>query len=245
MFFAMSLNRKMDKSALFHLEYGLYLLSAREDKDNACIINTVMQVTDNPVQICVAVNHANLTHDMIAASKKFNVSVLSQDAAFSLYSDFGYVSGRQKDKFAGRTDIARSENGLYYLKNNANAYFSAEVKNTISLQTHTLFLGEVTEAVSLSDIPSVTYNYYQKNIKPQKKEAEHTTKRGISARSVAISMKGTCCRMIISALSVNMVKMPSGHCKAACNTKIRLILNRLSNSKIHQKNSKKLLFSVL
>lgn len=171
-------NRKMDKSALFHLEYGLYLLSAREEKDNACIINTVMQVTDKPVQICVAVNHANLTHDMITATKKFNVSVLSESAPFSLYSDFGYVSGRQKDKFYGRTDIDRSENGIYYLTDNTTAYLSAEVKNTIHLQTHTLFLGEVTEAVSLSDSPSVTYNYYQKNIKPQKKDEGNSVKKG-------------------------------------------------------------------
>ena len=178
MFSAMGLQFQMDKSALFHLEYGLYLLSARGEKDNACIVNTVMQVTDNPVQICVAVNRANLTHDIIEASKKFNVSVLAQNAAFSLYSDFGYVSGRQKDKFAGRTDVARSENGLYYLKDYANAYFSAEVKETVALQTHTIFLGEVTEAVSLSDTPSVTYNYYQKNIKPKKRETGNTAKKG-------------------------------------------------------------------
>ncbi|MCI8771142.1 MAG: flavin reductase [Lachnospiraceae bacterium] len=168
----------MDKSALFHLEYGLYLLSARDKKDNACIINTVMQVTDNPVQICVAVNHANLTHDMIADTKKFNVSVLSQSAPFSLYSDFGYVSGREKDKFDGRNDVARAENGIYYLTEHANAYLSAKVKNAVSLETHTLFLGEVTEAISISDNPSVTYNYYQKNIKPQKNKLEDTTKKG-------------------------------------------------------------------
>jgi len=167
----------MDKSALFHLEYGLYLLSAKAEKDNACIINTVMQVTDNPVQICAVVNRTNLTHDMIAASQKFNISVLSQDAAFSLYSDFGYVSGRQKDKFAGRTDIARSENGLYYLTGSTNAYFSAEVKNIVALQTHTLFLGEVTEAVALSDTPSATYRYYQENIKPQTKEVGSSDKK--------------------------------------------------------------------
>lgn len=166
----------MDKNALFHLEYGLYLLSAKEGNvDNACVINTVMQVTDNPVQICVAVNHANLTHDMIIATKRFNVSVLTQDAPFEIYSDFGYVSGREKDKFAGRTDIARSENGIYYLTEYSNAYISAEVKDTISLETHTLFLGRVTEAVSLSDCPTVSYNYYQKNIKPQKRD---TAKKG-------------------------------------------------------------------
>lgn len=168
----------MDKTALFHLEYGLFLLSARDGKDNACIINTVMQVTDNPVQILVAVNHSNFTHDMLMATKKFNVSVLSQDAPFELFTDFGFISGREKDKFSGRSDIARSENGIYYLTKNSNAYLSAIIKNTLSLSTHTLFLGEVTDAVSLSDVPTATYNYYQRKIKPQKTENKNTPEKG-------------------------------------------------------------------
>lgn len=157
----------MDTSALFHLEYGLYLLSVKGETDNACIINTVMQITDKPVQICIAVNKANYTHDILLQTKEFNVSVLSKSAPFSVYSDFGYVSGREKDKFKGRTDVARADNGIYYLTEHSNAYLSGTVKQTITLSTHTLFLCEVTEAVTLSDEASVTYNYYQKNIKKQ------------------------------------------------------------------------------
>lgn len=167
----------MDSNALFHLEYGLYLLSAKEEKDNACIINTVMQVTANPVQICIAINKSNYTHDMIIKTRQFNVSVLTKEAPFSLFSEFGYVSGREKDKFAGRTDISRSANGIYYLTGYSNAFVSAEVKSTIDLGTHTLFLGNVTDAVSLSDKPSITYNYYQQNVK-QANTTKNTVTKG-------------------------------------------------------------------
>lgn len=178
----------MDTNALFHLEYGLYLLSAKGEQDNACIINTVMQVTANPLQICIAVNKSNYTHDIIAETKRFNVNVLTQNTPFSVFSDFGFVSGREKNKFENRKDIARAANGIYYLTEHSNAYFTAEVIETsdshldgiqnentfssggsgmIDLSTHTLFIARLSDAVSLSEEPSVTYNYYQKHIKPK------------------------------------------------------------------------------
>ena len=168
----------MDTNALFHLESGLYLLSTKGEKDNACIINTVMQVTADPVRITVAINQSNYTHDLLCNSQKLNVSVLTQNAPFSLFSDFGYVSGREKDKFAGRKDISRSANGIYYLTQHSNAYLSAEVTKQIHLTTHTLFLCDITDAVVLSDIPTITYDYYQKNVKPQNPIQNSAKKKG-------------------------------------------------------------------
>lgn len=168
----------MDLEALFRLECGLFLLSAKGEKDNGCIINTVMQVTADPVQICTAVNKSNYTHDIITETGLFNVSVLTQQAPFSVFSDFGYHSGRQKDKFSGRTDVARSENGIYYLTTCTNALLSAKVKRVVALESHTLFLAEVTEAKILSKEPSITYQYYQEKVKPQKPEAGNTEKKG-------------------------------------------------------------------
>lgn len=168
----------IDNSALFKLPYGLYLLTAHSSKDNACIINTVMQVTAEPIMICVAVNKANLTHDMIIETGIFNVSAITQKAPFQIYSDFGYRSGREVDKFKERSDIARSENGLYYLTKNSSAYLSAKVKQTVGFQTHSVFFAEVTEAVNLSKEETVTYGYYQKNIKPQNPQNSSVPKKG-------------------------------------------------------------------
>lgn len=157
----------VDSRAMFRLSYGLYVLSAREDgRDNGCIINTVMQVTDTPKQIEIAVNKANLTHDMILRTRQFNVSVLSTEAPFALFQQFGFQSGRSADKFAGLPE-QRTANGLRYLAVNTNAVLSARVVATRGCGTHTIFLAEVTEAHTLSAAPSMTYQYYFDHVKPQ------------------------------------------------------------------------------
>ncbi len=158
----------IDKNASRALTYGLFVLTARQgDKDNGCIVNTVQQVSGSPLRISVAVNKENLTHDMIAQTGLFNVSVLDVTAPMSLFEHFGFQSGRTADKFAGFTAAVRSENGLYRLTEHANAYFSAKVVAALDSGSHTLFLADVTEAGSLAKTESVTYQYYFAHIKPK------------------------------------------------------------------------------
>ncbi len=172
-------NPNIEPSAIFKLSYGLFVLSANDgEKDNGCIVNTVTQVTDTPKRITVTVNNANLTHDMILKSGKFNVSVLSCDTPFEIFEKFGFVSGKQKDKFADISDKAVADNGILYLTKYANALISAEVISSRDLGTHTEFLAEVTEGKILSDTPSMTYQYYFDNVKPkpQKKKKGYVCK---------------------------------------------------------------------
>lgn len=158
----------MNEKALYKIPYGLFLLTARENnKDNGCIINTAIQVASNPTQICIAVNKGNLTHDMIVHTRTFNVSTITASADFELFKHFGMQSGRSTDKFADYPNAARSENGLLYLTQNANMYLSAKVTMYLDLGSHTLFIGELTDAQILSDEDSCTYSYYQSNIKPR------------------------------------------------------------------------------
>ena len=104
----------MDKTALFKLSYGLYVLTAKDgDKDNGCIINTCGQLTDTPLQIQVTVNKNNLTHDMIVKTGVFNVSVLTEEATFWVFQHYGFQSGRDTDKFANLPEM-RTENGVRY-----------------------------------------------------------------------------------------------------------------------------------
>lgn len=157
----------MDNNALFKLSYGLFVLTARQDgKDNGCIINTVMQVTDTPKRIQVAVNKDNLTHDMIAATGVFNVSVLSEEAVFWVFSHYGFQSGRDVDKFANIPET-RTENGIRYIEGCTNAVISGKVVQSIDCGTHTLFLAEVTDAKVLDQAPSMTYQYYFDHVKPK------------------------------------------------------------------------------
>ena len=158
----------MNTNAMFKIGYGLYVLTAKEnDFDNGCIINTVSQVTANPNRITVAVNKANKTHDMILATGKFNVSILTTSASFDIFKAFGFRSGRDTNKFEGYNDVKRSINGIYYITETTNAYISAQVINATDLGSHTLFLADVTDCEVLSEVPSVTYDYYHKNIKPK------------------------------------------------------------------------------
>ena len=158
----------MMKETLFKLSYGLFVLSARDtEKDNGCIINTVMQITDTPLQIAVGINKDNYTYEMIEKTGMFNVSVLTEDVPFSVFEDFGFKSGRTEDKFSSFNDKERSENGIFYLTKYTNAFISAKVIKTLDCGTHMMLIAEVTDAKILSDAPSVTYDYYFKNIKPK------------------------------------------------------------------------------
>lgn len=158
----------MNTEVLFKIGYGLYVLTVNEQgKDNGCVINTVMQVTANPCQLAVCVNKNNLTCEMIQHTKKFNVSILTEGVEFEVFKNFGYQSGKYADKFAKFTDVKRSPNGIYYLTKNTNAYMSAYVHQEIDLGTHVMFIAQLVEAEILSEEPTVTYDFYQKYIKPK------------------------------------------------------------------------------
>lgn len=158
----------IQNEAMFKLSYGLFVLTAKEgDKDNGCIINTAMQITDKPLQIAVCVNKSNFTHDMIIKSREFNLSVLSEKANFEIFKRFGFSSGRDTDKFSDYSNIKRSENGVLYVTETVNAFMSAKVTSVVDCGTHSMFVAEITEAQVLNDDKSVTYEYYFANIKPK------------------------------------------------------------------------------
>lgn len=158
----------MDLKALYKITYGLYLLTAREgSKDNGCIINTVMQVAENPVRLAVSVLKKNLTHDMIQSTGKLALSALTTEADFALFRRFGMQSGRMTDKFADFPYVTDCGNGLLRLTAFCNMYLRAKVVQTVDLGTHSLFIAEVEEAQNLSQAESCTYSYYQAHIKPR------------------------------------------------------------------------------
>ena len=162
----------MDKNALFKLSYGLFVLTAKQDgKDNGCIINTVQQVTSDPMRISITVNKANLTHDMVLSTGEFNVSVLTEDAVFWIFQHYGFQSGRDVDKFANLPE-ARMANGIRFVEGCTNAVLSGKVIQTVDCGTHTLFIADVTEAKVLDNAPSVTYQYYFDHIKPKPEPAQ-------------------------------------------------------------------------
>ncbi len=170
----------MDTKAMFKLSYGLFVCNAvKGEKMNGCIINTAIQVASEPNRISIAVNKANYTHDMIKETGVCTVSVISQDASFDLFKHFGFQSGRDVDKYADfpNDSYKLDQNGIPYITKGTNAYFSLKVEQMVDLGSHTLFICEPLAMEVLTDVSSVTYEYYQNNIKP-KPQAVGTTPKG-------------------------------------------------------------------
>ena len=170
----------IERGATYKITYGLFMLTTTDgEKQNGCIVNTVSMITDNPTRIVVFVNKANYSEELLRKTGVFNVSVLTESAPFEIFKQFGFQSGRNVDKFEGGR-YETSENGLYYLPEHANAVLSSKVVDYYDYGTHTLFVAEVTEAKTLSNEKSVTYEYYQSNIKPkpQAPKAEEKSEKG-------------------------------------------------------------------
>ena len=168
----------MDNNVMYKLSYGLFVITANKSgKDNGCIINTAMQVTDTPLRICFTINKTNLTHDMVINTGIFNICIISESATFDLFRHFGFQKGRETDKFNGYTRSKISKNGLRYITDGCNSYISGKVIQTVDLGTHTMFIADVTDCETLNNAPSATYAYYHAHIKPQPKKAEKTCYR--------------------------------------------------------------------
>ncbi len=159
---------KKDTTALFKIGYGLYVVTSNDGKkDNGLIVNTVSQVTDSPNRIAVTINKRNYSHHIIEQTGKMNVNCLSVDAPFAVFEKFGFASGRNVDKFADSETLLRSDNGLVFLPKFINAFMSLEVEQYVDLDTHGMFICKVTEARVISDKETMTYTYYQNNVKPK------------------------------------------------------------------------------
>jgi flavin reductase (DIM6/NTAB) family NADH-FMN oxidoreductase RutF/flavodoxin len=158
----------IDPAAMFKLQYGLFILSAKDGaKDNGCVINVASQITVSPVRIAIAVNKVNYTHDMVLTTGEFNLSVLAESVPFRIFEHFGFHSGRDTDKFAGVDYAERAANGICYVSQYTNCMISAKVVETYDSGTHSVFLADVTQAIVLSAEPSVSYQYYFDHIKPK------------------------------------------------------------------------------
>lgn len=158
---------KNDLTALFNIGYGLYVITSNDGKkDNGLIVNTVTQVTNTPNRIAVTINKENYSHHVIKQAGIMNINCLSVDAPFSVFQNFGFKSGRNTDKFAGEEQL-RSDNGLIFLRRYINSFMSLKVEQYIDLDTHGMFICSVTEARVISDAETMTYTYYQKNVKPK------------------------------------------------------------------------------
>lgn len=160
---------KNDLTALFNIGYGLYVVTCNDGKkDNGLIVNTVTQVTSTPNRIAVTINKDNYSHHIIKQTGVMNINCLSEDAPFSVFEKYGFQSGRNVNKFEGE-EVLRSDNGLVFLSKHINSFMSLKVEQYVDLGTHGMFICAVTESRVISSAETMTYTYYQKNVKPKPK----------------------------------------------------------------------------
>lgn len=163
------MSERIDEKAMRSLACGVFLLTAQKDgRDNGCIVNTALQATSTPGGLVVISNKTSLTHDMVAETGRFAVTVLDEGAPYALFERFGMRSGRDTDKFADDDGFARTDGGLYYATKNACAMFEVVVKEQVDMGTHTLFYGDVTQSARLGGGRPMTYAYYHEHVRTQK-----------------------------------------------------------------------------
>ena len=172
-------NGQNNLAALFNIGYGLYVVTSNDgNKDNGFIVNAVTQVTNSPNRIAVTISKENYSYHIIKKTGKMNINCLSVDAPFEVFKNYGFQSGRNVDKFSG-VNVLRSDNGLVVLPEYINSYMSLNVEQYVDLDTHGMFICEVTEAKIVSDRETMTYTYYQNNVKPK---PEISKKKGYVCR---------------------------------------------------------------
>ena len=161
-------SNSMDMSALFNIGYGLYVVTSNDGrKDNGIIVNTITQVTNTPNRVAVTINKESYSYHVIQKTGFMNINCLSVETPYEVFQNFGFRSGRNVDKFARYDHLFRSNNGLVILPEYINSFMSLKVEDCVDLGTHGMFICSVTEARVFSDKETMTYTYYQKNVKPK------------------------------------------------------------------------------
>lgn len=152
----------MDKNVIRTLSYGMYVIGAKEDKNVGCVVNTVTQITSNPILITVSINHDNYTNKIIKKTNKFSISILDEDTNPEIIGTFGYKSSKDIDKFE-KFNHEEIDN-LPILKDTCGNMI-CEVINTIETNTHTIFLAKVNSAINYQEKNPMTYKYYHDVLK--------------------------------------------------------------------------------
>ncbi len=160
--------KKMDITALFQLSYGIYYITSHVgEKQAGCVVNTVFQLTANPVTVGVSVAKENQTYEFIKQTGTIGVTILGESADSKMLGKFGYRSGRDIDKFSD-TNYHVGVNGDALIDESAVAQLDCTVVQELDMGTHVLFVARVDEAENCENSESpMTYRYYREVKKGQ------------------------------------------------------------------------------
>lgn len=160
----------MDETAIFKISYGLFFLGTEyEGKKNICVVNTVAQVTQEPLRVLVTMMKGGYTHELILQSGKFSVGVMDEGVNLDDVAHFGQQCGRDTDKLQGY-DIKTDKLGNALYDQGCCASLCCKVIQTVDIGTHTLFIADLVDAKNLSDLTPLTYGEYRELKSGRKKQ---------------------------------------------------------------------------
>jgi flavin reductase (DIM6/NTAB) family NADH-FMN oxidoreductase RutF/rubredoxin len=152
----------MNRAALHKISYGLYIVTSGQDgKFNGQVANSMFQVTSDPATVAISINKQNYTNELIKLSRKFVVSILSEETPMTFIGLFGFKSGREVNKLQNVKTKTGTTKVPIVLENTVS-YIEVEVEKELDCGTHTIFVGNIVDCDVVSDAEPMTYAYYQK-----------------------------------------------------------------------------------
>jgi ferric-chelate reductase [NAD(P)H] len=157
----------IDFKALNLIQYGMFVVASSRPSTplgvkgrlNGQIANTVFQVAAEPPLVAISLNCRNFTHELVSESRRFSVTILSEDAPLKFIGVFGFKCGRDVEKFSGISHRVLAS-GTPVILDYGLAYLDVEVTQSVALGTHTLFIGQVVESGVLAEGRPMTYDHY-------------------------------------------------------------------------------------
>lgn len=154
----------MNKEILKDMSYGMFVLSTTyKGKNVGCFVNTVVQITSTSMLVAISINKNNYTNEAIKDSKKFAISVLSQNSSPEVIGKFGFFSSKDIDKFEG-FKVSQVDD-ILIIDEDICGYLICELVDVISVDTHDIFIAKIVDTKKLNDATAMTYDYYHKVIK--------------------------------------------------------------------------------
>jgi len=160
----MNLN-ELDKKACWNISYGLYIVSTNGvEKKSGLVVNTVFQVTSEPVKLVVSINKNSYTHDQIIKNGYFGITILEQNTPMTFIGTWGFKSSKDIDKFKDAKFVL-GPNSTPLITDYAISIIELKLLNVVDVGTHSMFIGELVFGNKLKESDTLTYEYYQKEKK--------------------------------------------------------------------------------
>jgi flavin reductase (DIM6/NTAB) family NADH-FMN oxidoreductase RutF len=145
----MALNDELINRITWKIPNALALVgSAHAGERNGMTTSWITQLSMEPVLIGIGVDNAAVTHRLISASGAFTVNLWDSDDT-RVFVKFSKPANDDGETLNGRPVHAAATGAPVF--DDALAWVDCEVRHTLDLGTHTLFVGEVVDGAINDD----------------------------------------------------------------------------------------------